>query len=220
MACSSQYYFRRYYKEEGVQTEPMAIGSAAHELIEKYWRNEKEALDKVESVCDKYSVKTRGKVYLFVENFFKHFEPLVSENDSIEENFKVPMGDDIYMVGKWDRVIPGGILFDWKTNKRTPNNIDKDIQFMIYHKSYWIKTGQEPRATYFASLNSGRLIRYNYNESYANILYNQIIPDMIANIREGRFSKEGMLKYFPPCNFCTFKEYCWNELASRNSAVR
>lgn len=214
MTCSAQYYFRRYHSDEGVQTQPMAIGSATHEIVENYWRKEEEAFDRVEEICAKHSVKSTTKVYGFIENFFKHFEPMLSENDKIEERFKIPMEEGVYMVGKWDRVVPGGILFDWKTSKRTPNSIANDIQFMIYHKAYKDKTGKEPLAVYFASLTSGRLIKYEPNESYVDILYNEIIPNMLMSIREGRFSKEGLLKYFSPCTHCTFKDYCWNELAS------
>lgn len=214
MACSMKYRYRRYYKDKAVETEPMRIGSASHELIENYWRAEKEANGNLERICDKYSVKDTSRVGLFLDNFFEYFRPLVSDNDTVEEFFKVHLRDNIYMVGKWDRVMPGDILFDWKTNKRVPFSIDKDIQFMIYYKSYLEKTGREPRALYFASLSTGRLIKYNPNKDYINILYKQIVPNMINAIENQNFAKEGLFKYFSPCKSCSFKEHCWNELAS------
>ena len=216
MACSMKYPYRRYFKDKAIETEPMRMGSASHELIERYWRTEREANGNLERICNKYNVKDTSRVGLFLDNFFRYFRPLLSIDDTIEEFFKVPIGDftegKVYMVGKWDRVV-GGTLFDWKTNKKVPFSIDRDIQFIIYYNSYLEKTGRKPNALYFASLGTGRLIKYKPNRDYINILYKQIIPNMIEAIESQSFVKEGLFKYFSPCGSCSFKEHCWNELA-------
>jgi len=220
LSCSMKYYNRRYHKSEGVTTPPMLMGSVVHEAIEREWRNEDTALALAESDLQKTDIYSSHikDTRMYVSNFFKFFAPIVKETDTVELNFKIPYAKDIFLIGKIDRIIhEDNVAVDWKTGKRPPSPmaITADPQFILYNWAYKSLYKRTP-LLYHASLYKGKLSRYIHSDENEFVLFKEIIPAMIEDIVAGDYVRSGLLQWNSPCKYCTYKEYCWNELASRN----
>lgn len=217
--CSRMYYHRRYNKKEAKSFPAMDMGTVAHATLETYWRDRAEALAFAEKESYEYNlgVVEMKKVAIFVNTFFDNFTSLVGEKDEIELEFKIPIAENVFVVGKMDRVTLSGLVIDWKTNARPPKNISNDPQFILYSWAYEQLFNKKPVAVFFASLSKGTLIKYRENEANVNILMNNVIPSMIKTIEEDNFICEGRIRQSAPCFMCSFKEFCWNELDSRNT---
>jgi len=220
LSCSVKYYFRRYFKDRSKQNDPMAVGSIVHSVVENEWKSEELALKlaKKEKMCYNISENSSKRSDRLVKNFFKYFASGLSDDDIIEMNFNIPLEDGVFAVGKLDRVMPSsGRAVDWKTGSKDPTTLSYDPQFIYYNWAYKQLFGKYPNSLEYASLTTGKIIQYKHYEINENILMNNIIPHMIKRIRKGDFIYDGRLKFGYICTHCNFKEFCWDELASRNT---
>lgn len=209
--CSKQLGYRLFESEKAESTIYQTIGLIAHKAIEKHWDNQIEAVKFIESASFKVGLDfvNTEKIKFYIDKFFKDFRPLLYNNDGIEKRFKLKIADDVFLVGVFDRITQG-LIFDWKTTNRPPQNIDSDVQFVLYHYAYENLYNKKPLGLYFASLYSGKLISYHHNQNYQELIFNEILPQMVYDIRKKNFIKEGIFK--KTCYMCNYKKDCLKEI--------
>jgi hypothetical protein len=207
ISCSQKVYYRIFEPELKVSNREMIMGEIVHTAIEKAWKNKDVALNLASSLCTKREVDAVGiqSVEHFINTFFERFTPLLNLDDQVEKFFKVKMYDDVYLVGKFDRISKGTII-DWKTNANPPKKIDNDPQFIIYHLAYSLIYQKEPEGIYFASLKDGSLIRYKESKEHSETLIEKIIPQFVSDVRKKEFTKTGL--FTGACYRCPYKIPC------------
>lgn len=215
LSCSNKVYYRIFEPELKVSNREMIIGDIVHKVIEKAWQDLDVALNLGKTLGINQNVDPIGmeSIKHFIHTFFDHFAPLVSREDKIERFFKTKLSDDVYLVGKFDR-ISRNLLFDWKTNANPPKAIGNDPQFIIYDYAYNLIYKQPPEGIYFASLKDGALIRYNESSEHAKALIEKIIPEYVETVRKKDFIKTGL--FTGQCYRCPFKVPC---LGDKNGVV-
>ena len=114
----------------------MLIGTAMHKILESGWEDNNTAYKLVDEMVAKYGFTKSDKVNMsfMVDMFFLNFSNLVSSTDMIEHNFKLKLYEDVFLVGKMDRISNGNVI-DWKSGK-VAKNVDNDVQCMIYDFAY------------------------------------------------------------------------------------
>jgi PD-(D/E)XK nuclease superfamily protein len=207
LKCSQQVYYRIFEPELKIPNREMIMGQITHKVVEKAWQNKDVALNLGMSLCVKDNVDDVGKqsVEHFIHTFFEKFTPLLRAEDKIEKFFKIKMHDDVYLVGKLDRICSGNIM-DWKTTANPPKKIFNDPQFIIYDYAYKLMYEKNPEGIYLASLSNGNLVRYTRSEQHYNTLVNDIIPQFIDVVRNKKFIKDGLFK--GACYRCPYKVPC------------
>ena len=222
LSCSMKYCLRRYHKSESVATPAMLMGSVVHNALEQEWRDKDRALNLAESDLQKTNIYSSHikDTRMYVSNFFEFFAPIVKDTDTVELDFKIPFAKDVYLIGKIDRIIhEDNVVIDWKTGKRppSPTALTSDPQFILYNWAYQRLYKSVP-LLYHASLFKGKLSRFVYDADKEFALFNEVLPAMLEDIAKGNYVRSGLLQWNSPCKYCTYKEYCWNELASRNNS--
>ena len=212
IACERKYWYRRFASDLAEPSEALIRGKIVHEIIEKYWDDEEAGFLYLSSLVD--NTFDSVKAHRHLDSFYNNFRNLCGKDDSIEERFKInyinetnEKVNDVKIIGMFDRVLPTGVIFDWKTNRSTPKSLDNDPQFLLYYHAYHTLHNKPPASLYFASLTSSRLVRFNFDPYKLDLLLYEIIPNMLRNIREKIFPPSGIFKY-NTCSFCPFKEHC------------
>ena len=203
LSCSKKLYWRTNFPETAVVNEYMHIGTVVHRAIEMFWDRGDIAFDYVqnelENINDIHALKC-------ITNFSNNFAHLLSEEDEIEVKFKMFLGDDTYLVGKIDR-ISNGVVYDWKTARKPPRNIDKDIQFMLYYLAYKSMYEKAPNAVMYGALTNGTLINYTPDEHLLGVLQDEIIPEVVNALRNNTFYKHGVFES-STCRGCIYRDVC------------
>ena len=216
ISCSKKYYYRVNFSEEAEKTIEMNIGLAVHEILEKYWHDSKEAVSNSDPILNKYGIsdaRNKNKVFFLIENYFDRFYHMVSEDDIIEKMFTVPYKDNIFLTGKFDRINPKtDLVIDWKTGSLY-YNYSQDIQAIMYYTCYKTLFGKYPKVVYL-SLKDSNMKIYTPDNLYIDMLYTEILPDMINAINSNSFVHTGFFNN--SCRYCSFKNLCHKELGVKN----
>jgi len=203
LSCSKKLYWRTNFPEVGVVNDYMKVGTVVHHAIELHWNDSMKCLhyliSNLKNIDHSHATKCIG-------NFTDYFAPLLTEEDEVEVKFKMFLGDDTYLIGKIDR-ISNGVVYDWKTARKPPRNIDKDIQFMIYYLAYKSMHEKAPNAVMYGALTSGTLINYTPDEHLLGVLQNEIIPEVVNSLKNNAFYKHGVFES-STCYGCIYKEAC------------
>lgn len=208
--CSQMAYYRIFEPELKVSNKDMIVGDIVHKVIEKAWQDKDVALNLAKAMWDKQGVDKVGQQSIehYVHTFFENFKPLVSKGDSIEKFFKVKLYDDVFLVGKFDR-ITRELVIDWKAESNPRKSIDNDPQFIIYDLAYNLIYGKKSQGIYYASLKDGKLVRYNESKQHVETIIEKIIPCYVDDIRNKKFIKTGLFN--GSCYRCPFKIPCLGE---------
>lgn len=209
ISCERKYWYRRFASDVAESTEAASRGTAVHKTIEKYWNDPDSGFEFINSFSKREFDLVKAQRNL--DSFYTNFRNLLDKDDLIEDKFKIDFSKGVKIIGVFDRVLSTGVIFDWKTNRSLPKNLENDPQFIIYYHAYTKLYGKPPSAVYFASLTAGRLVRFKYNSELFSILYNEIIPDMLKNIKEKKFNPTGLYRY-TTCNFCFYRNHCHQTL--------
>jgi len=185
----------------------MVAGEVIHYVIEKGWNNR----EKAKSILDN-EVKVRDlrkadatNLSFMLDIFFLNFAGLLGEKDLIEYNFKIPLYDDVFIVGKIDRIYRGNVL-DWKSSAKLPSRLDNDIQCIIYDWAFKRIFGNHPASLCVAGLSTGQLIPFVRNDFYVREVFEKIIPRMIKAVRHDEYERLGMFNH--SCFRCPWKTGC------------
>lgn len=199
------YRFKKTVPE--VPTKGMIIGSIAHKAIEKGWRGKEQAYSIVHSGVKENNLKAQDTINLefMMDIFFLNFRDRLKDKDLIEYTFKLPLYDDVFIVGKMDRISSGN-LYDWKTSSKLPSRLGNDVQCIIYDWAYRKLFDVQPDSICIAGLSTGELIPYREDRLFTKELFDNIIPRMIKTVRHETYERLGVFNH--SCYFCPYKAGC------------
>lgn len=206
--CSQKVKYRFSKEVTEIPSTEMTIGKIVHSIIEKAWNNPSIARQMIEDgiIDNNLSEEAYQRIDKYVEIFFSKFQYLLKDQDPVELNFKIPIFDGIFLVGKIDRIVNSGTIVDWKTGTIRSKKLSNDPQCMIYSFAYNKLYGAPPDNVYLASLSTGELIPYVENQAYVNELFRNIIPKMIKTVKDQSYEKSGMFN--GSCFRCPYRVGC------------
>lgn len=207
IVCPQRVLYRIKKPFPSIPNKEMIVGEVTHEVIEKGWKDRKLAMSLVEKIGYNKNLLSADieNIKFFVDIFFLNFAHHLKEDDLIEYSFKINLYDDVFIVGKMDR-ISGGNIFDWKTSSRPPKKLDNDVQSIIYDYAYEVIFKEKARSVNVASLSKGILIPYMASELHEREIFDKIIPKMIRTIRNEQYERQGLFNH--SCFRCSYKEGC------------
>lgn len=205
--CSQKVYYRIYKPFPEIPSKEMLLGRVVHEAIEKGWQDRNVAYDIISKGARKFGF---GKADLtnmgfYVDMFFLNFLPRLSDDDKIEYMFKVKLHDDVFIVGKMDRISNGNV-YDWKTTSKLSKNLGNDVQCMIYDFAYQSLFKEKPASICLGWLREGQLLPYVENTAYREEVFDRIIPRMIKTIKSNSYEKLGIFNH--SCFKCQWRQGC------------
>jgi CRISPR/Cas system-associated exonuclease Cas4 (RecB family) len=212
LVCKKKLDFRLNYEGRSPQTPEMLMGDIVHRAIEVYWNDFNKAIAYINSEIDTQLGSSKAYKDFCIScytTYYENFRSLLSSEDRSEFRFKIPIGSSVFVVGRMDRVTSSQV-FDWKTSRKPPKNVDNYIQFALYHWAFTKVFNKNPSGVYFASLTNGSLIRYTPNKTLEKILFKEIIPEMVRDIKSGNYTPTGVFKR--ACYNCVHSNQCLKEL--------
>jgi len=210
LSCPRKVYYRIYHRELAVETEPLILGNAVHNALEKHSDNFLAAIEYINSLD--IDDKIKQKASRMVSNYFKYYKDLVDDEDKIEEfiNFYF---EDIPIVAKIDRYNDHRII-DWKTSRRAkPNGMENDIQSIIYKKAVREKTDKDPQQILFVNLNVPAVSESAVNSRFEEYFWKEIVPYVYNGIMNDIFPATGIFNWNSPCRYCQFREACMSDIS-------
>lgn len=204
--CSQKVLYRRTKPFPELKSKDMILGSILHSALEKGWNNRERAYSIIRSEAKAEGLLKSDVVNLEfkVDLFFLNFAHLVGPDDLIEYNFKLALYDDVFIVGKMDR-ISGGNVLDWKSGK-VSSRLGGDVQCIIYDYAFRNIFGKTPNSICLASLSTGDLVPYVEDKLCVREVFDNAIPNMIRTIKNNTYWRMGLFNH--ACFRCPFKVGC------------
>jgi hypothetical protein len=193
-----------------VPSREMTMGTVVHLAIEKGWRD-RDLSYKILHEEGKKQGLAKADIYsmeFMIDMFFLNFKPNLKEDDMIEFNFKLPLYDDVFVVGKMDRISQGNV-YDWKTGQ-TATNLAYDVQCILYDWAYKKQFQKSAKSICIVALKKGELIPYHRDDLYVDEVFNKIIPRMIRTIKNESYERLGLFNH--SCFRCPYKVGCLERL--------
>lgn len=205
--CPKKVLYRIKKPFKPLTLKEMVIGEVAHKAIELGWRSKDVAYSVIKDEVRKrdLSLSDATNLQFFIDIFFLNFRGRLDDRDLIEYSFKLNLYDDVFLVGKIDR-ISGGNIFDWKTTARPSKRSDNDIQCMIYDYAYRNIFKEPAKSINVVYLSKGTLVPYMRNSLYESEVFENIIPRMIKTIRNNSYERLGIFNH--SCFRCPYKVGC------------
>jgi len=106
LKCSQQVYYRIFEPELKISSREMIMGEITHKVLEKAWQNKDVALNLGMSLARKENLDPIAiqSIEHFIHTFFERFTIIINHDDKVEKFFKVKLYDDVFLVGKFDRI--------------------------------------------------------------------------------------------------------------------
>lgn len=212
LECPAKVKFRHLVPEQAEQNEKMAIGTVVHKTVELFYNDRDKGFSYALQKAHEMTLN-EDKINKCLKNFYNNYSHLLADTDEVEKFFSYPLYKDVNIVGKIDR-ISNGVIYDWKTGETCPDTLANDIQFIIYFISYIKLYNKEPISSVLVSLNDNKILTYKFNEPYATILMQQIIPTMVDQIKSKNLAKTGLYNRYT-CKRCSFRKVCMEETFGR-----
>lgn len=205
--CPQKVLYRRTKAFPEKKSKEMIIGNIAHSAVQKGWKNRDEAYSIVreEGKAEGLAKSDITHLEFLMDIFFLNFAHRLTDKDRIEYSFKIPLYDDVFIVGRMDRISNGNV-YDWKTGSRISEKLWNDVQCIVYNYAYNRIFSEAPASICVASLATGELIPYSEDNKYTNELFDKIIPRMIKTIKTESYDKLGMFNH--SCFRCPYKLGC------------
>jgi CRISPR/Cas system-associated exonuclease Cas4 (RecB family) len=201
--CPARMFFRHNSTEESIQTPAQALGSAVHKVVELSAFVENKVL--TERVKVDYNVQDERKFSRCLNNFYYSYSPLLTKDDGVETKFEFDL-NGVRIQGMMDRIIfSEGVIFDWKTSEVCPENIDNDIQFMLYYLAYKDIFKQEP-SVYYISLAKNKRVQFYPREGLIRNLTEIVIPNIKFAVEQKWYPNWGM--FGNACTYCSYRKEC------------
>jgi CRISPR/Cas system-associated exonuclease Cas4 (RecB family) len=204
--CPQKVLYRLKKTVPEIPNKDMITGKIIHFALEKGWDNRERANSIIEQECEREKLKKYDETRLkfMVDMFFLNFKHLVAESDFIEYRFKIPLYDDVFIVGKMDR-ISKGYVYDWKSG-RVATKLYNDVQCIIYEWAFQKLFQKDPNGVRVAALSTGELLYYNRDNLYVKEIFENIIPRMIRTVRHDSYERLGLFNH--SCFRCPYKLGC------------
>lgn len=212
ISCNRKVYYRIHRPDISIQNREMVIGDIVHHTLEKHSNDESKAYEvalreiSLRVPNDKSALKFTEDC---LQTFFHNFVAYLTSDDKIEQRFKIPYEDDVFIVGKMDR-ISNGCIFDWKTARKPLTDISGSVQFILYNWAYEKIYGREPSGVYYGALTNGSLVKYSRDEIAEKVLFSEIIPQVISSIKSKDYTPNGIFR--KACFRCSYSDTCLEEI--------
>lgn len=208
LLCPRRVHYRINKPEAGRPDRYMLMGTIAHKVVELGWKSPSSALDVLDKEASSVGLtdKELAKQKFYINVFFTQFKSMLGEDDEIEKKFKLNLWDDVYLVGKIDRISNNNV-FDWKTSSTVPKSLSNMAQFIVYKYAYTELYGTQPASVVLASLSSGSMVHYVPNLQLEDEMFSSLIPEMVKNIRNGNLPRFFGL-FGNRCVRCSYKLDC------------
>lgn len=219
--CPLQYKYQYVLRLPTQTTAPLAFGNTIHKTLQRFYQEYKQdnTIGKkrlleifqeswiplgYQSVAHEKDKKIRGEKILI--NFFNTFHHKNLKILALEKNFKIKLRDDVFIVGKIDRVDEKNAktleIIDYKTGKKPDEEkLKKNIQLAIYAMA--IDSNKDIQLSFY------------YLEEMAKITFNKqdldfsAVRDKIINTTDEIKTSSFKANPNPPyCKFCPFKMIC------------
>lgn len=209
ISCNRKVYYRLNKPEQAVQNKEMVMGEIVHSAIEKYWNNEIFSQGYLYGEMKKrLPDESMAFASTALENYHKHFQRFLADDDKVEMRFKIPWEKDVFIVGKIDRISSGNV-FDWKTARKPLTNVSKSIQFILYNWAYKKTYNSEPSGVYYVALTTGEMVKYYKDGVSDATLFDEVIPQAIRVIRSKEYLRNGIFRH--QCFRCPYSKICLEE---------
>ena len=207
IACPQKVLYRLKKTVPEIPNKGMTIGRIVHSAIEKGWNNKERAYSIIHEEVKANNLKKTDNTNMefMVDMFFLNFRQRLGDNDLIEFKFKLPLYDDVFIVGKMDRITKGNLL-DWKTTSKLPSKLGNDVQCIIYDWAYQKLFDKKANSICVAGLSTGELIPYKEDILCTKELFDNVIPRMIKTVRHETYERLGL--YNHSCFMCAYKAGC------------
>jgi CRISPR/Cas system-associated exonuclease Cas4 (RecB family) len=207
ISCPTKGYFRLQGGGDSLPSQEALAGTIVHDVLENTWSSRDDAEVRMQKLLEEYQLR-RGvtNVKRCIDNYFEMFGGVMTPEDEIEKSFKYQYLPDVAFTGRIDR-IHNHVIYDWKTGDAPPEDIDKDIQFIMYFLAYKKLYGRDPSATMYVSLAHKKLYSYVPNKAYVDEFTNEIVPYVIRVIKEKKFPRLGFYSW-GTCKRCFYREAC------------
>jgi hypothetical protein len=207
ISCSKKVEYRYKKPFPEVVSKAMLLGKIAHYIFEAGWKDRDLANSILVEQADKHKLLKADRTTLsfYIDMFFLNFQPALRDDDLIEHQFKIPLHDDVYLVGKIDRISNGNV-YDWKTGSRVSKSLSNDIQCIVYDFAYRSLFNKTASGVCLGILAKGQLVPFVRDELYYREVFSNIIPRMIKTIKADNFERTGMFNH--SCYWCQYKEGC------------
>lgn len=231
--CRRLYLYKYVQKRPEPPSTALEIGNTAHlalELFHKHQQDSDENLSKLMSESFRSAVrqskglttpdKQRIKRMLL---WYLKTAPKPNPQDivSVEQLFKLPIGNDVVVVGKADRVDSRNnelVVVDYKTNKKalTKKEILNSPQIPTY-VNWARKKFRIPAKGEYVFLEPGKVISVSVSEDQIKQTVAKFW-EMAAEVRKAMRTNEDWffrnLK-FKWCGYCSYREHCFKDQNSR-----
>lgn len=215
LTCPKIYWYRVHKKQAFVPNRYILRGNVVHEALEKA-DNEDDAIiivNKLYRDNNNYtnvSAQDEVEAIKMIHNYYTLIEPKLEKRNpnTVEKMFKIPWKEDVYLVGKIDRIdLDANSLYDWKTAMTAPDNYDlQDMQFYMYTWAYEVMYRKKP-SVYYGHLYSGRLFPIDiHDDMWYNI--KRLIDKTIIQLTTDEFYPR-LFGY--KCKRCFYKGVCWSD---------
>lgn len=215
LTCPKIYWYRVHKKQTFIPDRYIFRGNVVHEAIEKS-SNEEDAIiivNKLYRDNNKYTdsrVQDELESVKMIHNYYTLIEPHLEKRNinNVEKMFKIPWKQNVYLVGKIDRIDSiSHKIYDWKTAMTIPDAYElQDMQFYVYCWAYEMLNQKKPEI-YYGHLYSGRLFPIDiHNDMWYNI--RQLIDKTIIQLTTDEFYPR-LFGY--KCKRCFYKGVCWSD---------
>lgn len=206
LVCPKIYWYRVHKKSTFVPDEYIIRGNVVHKAIEVCSSIE----DAVQFVKTSYPYSTPpSEIQTMLYNYYTEIVPQLPDKrmEDVERTFKLAWSDDVYLVGKIDRITPTSI-YDWKTAIKPPDAYElQDMQFYIYWWAYNHIFKREP-SVFYGHLYSGKLFPIDINkEMWYNI--ERLINDIINRLTDENSFYPRLFGY--RCKRCFYRGVCLSD---------
>ena len=207
ISCSKKVEYRYKKPFPEVVSKGMLLGKITHYILETGWQDRDLANKILDGQASKHKLlkADRTNLSFYIDMFFLNFQPYLKDTDMIEHKFKIPLHDDVFLVGTMDRISNGNI-YDWKTTSRVSKSVSNDIQCIVYDFAYRSLFNKTASGMCIGWLPKGQLIPFVRDELYYREVSSNIIPRMIKTIKADNFERTGMFNH--SCFWCQYREGC------------
>jgi len=210
LSCPMEY---KLYKEYGDSSKKLLggkvnvdsrIGLDIHRLIERY-KDDPSYLSNIETTLtflrDDGISEDKIKKFLLCAKNFLNYKKYIGESDLVEYPFEVEI-NGITFVGRFDRIHDNTVI-DWKTSK-IPNNIDNDIQCIIYERAYKKIFKKQPKVV-LVSLLQDKEIEFQHTK-LSEVFFDDVVISVVNGIRANNFPRNGIFN--GACFLCAYQAEC------------
>ncbi len=220
-SCPLQYKYQYILRLPTQTTAPLAFGNTIHKTLQRFYQefehNKKVGIEKLLEIYQEswipigyqsahHEKKQKALGEEMLKNYFSKFHNQNLKTTALERNFKIKLRDDIFLIGKIDRIDEKDAktleIIDYKTGKKPDSEkLKQNIQLSLYAMAIDSKKDLVLSLYYLEGME-----KVSFNKDDLDIpQVRQKIIETIDRIKTSSFTAKPNPAY---CKFCPFKMIC------------